>query len=273
MQRPFDFDPNDFFSQFEQLDQSLPLLNPFAAEQAFTCLSHLAQVAGLNHTVNDVTHFFAQAQSFMDFCYLMQLPVATIRPVFKDHDLYFIEIKLNLNAKKLLQRILDAPYKTLNEFADSLKVYPEEIADYLNQKQLPPYWKIRFLSQPVGKLLLRLRPEFRGARPVSIARIADENGTTDHELNAEFMRIFTMNFDGLMHLIQKMPPEKFYSLILQYQLPLNELDNKQSFILLTKMTLACHPQHLLFNTHQISTSDPLLLQNPHVVLPPNQRRN
>ena len=268
MQWPADYE--NVFASLEN-DESLPLPS-IAPTTIIANLYRIAQDAGLNHTINDVTNFIQRSRCFVDFCLLMQLSADDINLVFKANNLHFFEMKVNLSVDALQQSILQSSHRTLEDFANSLQIHPSEIENFLAEKQLAAYWKLRFLSQPVGKFLLRLRSEFKSARPVSISRVAHELGTSEAELNTELSRIFNFSFDGLIHLIDRMPPEKFYALILDSNSPLSELTHAALFVLITKMTLACAPSSL-FQGQFAAETNPLLLLNPHVVLPATQRLN
>lgn len=186
------------------------------------------------------------------------------QPVVKKVGLDLFESKLRLNAESLYQKIIATPHKTLADFAASLQINPQEIADYLKQKGLPPFWKIRFHSLPVGKFFLRLRPEFNENPFVSLLRIAEELGTDEAELDAECQQIFSFYFEELVYLITKIAPEKFYMLVKEYNMLLNELTNKQLFLLKTQLTLACHSHKPIFESKP--EFEQLLLLNPHIVL-------
>ncbi len=273
MQRAEDehsFEP--FFSAVEK-PHELPLSIISDHQIIQMRLLKLAQERELNFSLEDISRSIVKSRSFSEFSLLINLPAKLIQSVLHEKDLHFIELKLNSNQVQLQACMITSSHKTLEAFAEAIQIDLEEMLNYFKERQLQPYWKMRFYSQMVGSLLMYFRPEFKGALPLSIARAADTFGTSINIFNAEIRLLFQMEFDALVYLLGKIPPEKFYALIKEYGITLKECSSAQLFKLMTQMTLACHSTHALFGAENISTADPLLLYNPHIIIPSNQRRN
>lgn len=262
-----------FFTGVEKPHDNL-LLSILSDHQTIQMrLLKLAQERELTLSLEEISRSLVKARSFTEFSLLINLPPALIQSVLHEKDLHFIELKLNLNQAQLQACMIASPHKTLEAFAQAMQIDLDDMLKYFEERQLHPYWKMRFYSQTVGSLLMYFRPEFKGALPLSIARAADTFGAPTNAFIAEIRQVFQMEFNALVYLLSKIPPEKFYALVKEYGVTLHNCTNTQLFTLITQMSLACNSIQKLFGLKSIPVADPLLLHNPHIIIPFTQHLN